>query len=76
MKYDVILADPPWRFRAWSKKGDSRSAEHHYSTMRIEDICALAVGDLAAPNCALFLWAVSPSLLDYPAKVLDAVYLA
>jgi N6-adenosine-specific RNA methylase IME4 len=30
--------------------------------MPIDDICALPVHTLAAPNCALFLWAVFPLL--------------
>ena len=56
-KYSVILADPPWAFRAWSNKGMGRSAEQHYSTMRLENIKALPVADLAAEDCVLFLWA-------------------
>lgn len=54
-KYSVILADPPWAFRAWSDKGKGRSAEQHYPTMRLEDIKALPVADLAAGDCVLFL---------------------
>jgi len=71
MKYDVILADPPWRYNGWRTRS-SGIAERQYRTLPLEDICALPVGDLAAPNCALFLWAVSPTLLDYPAKVIAA----
>ena len=72
MKYDVILADPPWSYRAWSKKCNSKSAEHHYSTLPLERICAIPVDDIAARNCALFLWAVWPSLFEYVPAVLDA----
>ena len=63
-KYNVILADPPWSFRAWSSKGMGRSAEQHYPTMRLEDIKALPVADLAAEDCVLFLWATFPMLKD------------
>lgn len=63
-KYSVILADPPWAFRAWSNKGMGRSAEQHYSTMRLEDIKALPVADLAAEDCVLFLWATFPMLKE------------
>ena len=63
-KYNVILADPPWSFRAWSSKGMGRSAEQHYSTMRLEDIKALPVADLAAEDCVLFLWATFPMLKE------------
>ena len=63
-KYSVILADPPWAFRAWSDKGKGRSAEQHYPTMRLEDIKALPVADLAAEDCVLFLWATFPILKE------------
>ncbi len=63
-KYNVILADPPWSFRAWSSKGMGRSAEQHYPTMRLEDIKALPVSDLAAGDCVLFLWATFPMLKE------------
>ena len=63
-KYNVILADPPWSFRSWSSKGMGRSAEQHYPTMRLEDIKALPVSDLAAGDCVLFLWATFPMLKE------------
>ena len=55
-KYQIIYADPPWRYHVYSKKGMGRSAESHYPTMSVDDICALPVGDLADKNCVLFLW--------------------
>ena len=55
-KYGIIYADPPWNYRVYSQKGLGRSAESHYPTMSIEDICALPVGKIAADNCALFMW--------------------
>lgn len=70
-KYSVILADPPWAFRAWSNKGMGRSAEQHYPTMGLEDIKALSVTDLAAEDCVLFLWATFPMLKEAFA-VIDA----
>lgn len=63
-KYNVIYADPPWAYRAWSKKGNGRSAESHYSTMSIEDIKALPVGELADKDCALFMWITFPLLKE------------
>ena len=61
-KYSIIYADPPWAYRTYSKKGQGRSAESHYPTMCIEDIKALPVGELAAKDCALFLWITFPCL--------------
>ncbi|SLN77559.1 MT-A70 family methyltransferase [Oceanibacterium hippocampi] len=63
-QYRVILADPPWQFRSWSAKGEGRSAQAHYDTMPTAEIAALPVGDLAAADCALFLWATWPMLPD------------
>lgn len=60
--YEIILADPPWAYKVWAKKGRGCTAENHYPTMRIEDIRALPVGGLAAKDCTLFLWATMPTL--------------
>jgi MT-A70 len=60
--YSVILADPPWTFATYSRKGKGRSAEAHYDCMSLAAIKSLPVGDWAAPDCALFLWATDPSL--------------
>lgn len=61
-KYGAILSDPPWNFKCWSGKGTARAADNHYDTMKLADIKALPVGDLAAEDCALFLWCVMPQL--------------
>lgn len=63
-KYSIILADPPWSYRVWHGKGKGRTAENYYPTMQIEDICNLPVADLAAKDCALFLWVTCPQLKD------------
>ena len=55
-EYSIILADPPWAYKVWAKKGMGRTAENHYPTMHIKDIQTLPVGRLAAKDCALFLW--------------------
>jgi N6-adenosine-specific RNA methylase IME4 len=52
-QYATIVADPPWRFGSAATKADARK---HYSTMALEDICALPVEDLAADNAHLWLW--------------------
>ncbi|MBK3798625.1 adenine methyltransferase [Azospirillum brasilense] len=58
----VIYADPPWSFDNYSEKGEDRNPNRHYPTMSIEAIAALPVGDLAARDCALFLWVTKPVL--------------
>ncbi len=58
-KYHVILADPPWQY---AQNFGDQAAESHYPTMSQEELCALPVGDIAGPECVLFLWATSPLL--------------
>lgn len=70
-QYQIIYADPPWHYRNYSKKGNRGSAESHYPTMLLKDICALPVGLLAAKDCALFLWTTIPCLRE-GLQVLDA----
>jgi N6-adenosine-specific RNA methylase IME4 len=61
-KYGVILADPPWSFRNWSAKGTGRNAVSHYDCLDLSALMSLPVSNLAADNCALFLWATDPLL--------------
>lgn len=62
--FGAILADPPWAFETWSAKGQDRSAEQHYQTMTMRQIARLPVDELAAPDCALFVWATWPTIQD------------
>lgn len=59
MRYEIILADPPWSYRDSANAG-KRGAVHKYQTMSLLDICALDVASLAAPNCLLAMWWVPP----------------
>ena len=61
-KYNIIYADPPWRFSVFSDKGNNRSPSKHYNVMRLTDILDLPVNNLADENCVLFLWATYPML--------------
>ena len=36
--YDLIMADPPWSYENWSKKGSHKNASAHYDCMRLDDI--------------------------------------
>lgn len=60
--YDLIMADPPWRFELYSEKGEEKSAQAHYATMTLDAIAALPVADLARPDCVLWLWCTAPML--------------
>lgn len=62
-KYDVIYADPPWRFNVWSREtGLGRSADKHYPTMQKQDIEELPINKIAKNNSVLFIWATFPCL--------------
>jgi N6-adenosine-specific RNA methylase IME4 len=54
-----------------SPKGEGRSASNHYGVMSLDDIKALPVADLAAKDCALFLWAID-SMLPQALDVIEA----
>ena len=58
-KYPIIYADPPWNY---SQKRVNGAAEKHYSTMSIEELCALPVAEISASDCVLFLWTTFPQL--------------
>lgn len=58
--WGAIAADPPWGFRTYANNNvaPARGAQP-YSVMSIDDIKALPVGNVAAPNSLLFMWTVS-----------------
>ena len=62
--YGTILADPPWRFRNFSAAGEEKNPVAHYDCMDAAALRALPVSQLAAPDCALFMWATAPMLPD------------
>ena len=64
LAYSMLVLDPPWAFKTRTPKGWKKSPQAHYACMTIEDICALPVGQLAAPDCVLFLWATWPLLAE------------
>jgi N6-adenosine-specific RNA methylase IME4 len=71
-RWPILLADPPYHFAAYSAaSGRDRSAERHYPTLSIAEICELPVADLVTSDAALFLWCTSPRLPD-GLRVMDA----
>jgi N6-adenosine-specific RNA methylase IME4 len=57
--YDLILADPPWRYKGVTTTPD-RTIENHYPTCTVEEIISHRPD--AAENSLLFLWATVPLL--------------
>lgn len=56
MKFEVILADPPWRnSRSYAVKLGGHSGDV-YADLSTGDLCSLSVENLAAADAYLFLW--------------------
>jgi N6-adenosine-specific RNA methylase IME4 len=62
LKYGIIYCDPPWRFHNYSAKGEEKNPVAHYDCMDLAAIKNLPVSQLAAPDCALIMWATAPML--------------
>jgi len=58
-KFDIILADPPWRY---DNATPNRLVENHYPTMDTSDICKMSIP--SNETSILFLWATSGKLPD------------
>lgn len=58
--FDLILADPPWRYDFSADSADD--IEQHYPTQTLAEIAAEPPH--AAPNSVLFLWATAPKLQE------------
>lgn len=59
-KYNIIYADPPWKYLGGGKKNASK----HYSCMDITEIYKLGdiIQKISDDNCILFLWVTYPIL--------------
>jgi len=58
--YDLILADPPWRYDFSETK--SRDIENNYPTATVEDICSHKPD--SSDHSILLLWATAPKILE------------
>lgn len=63
-KYQIIYADPPWRYKCTRKtaKNKGGAAEHHYPTMSHEELCNTLVP--SAKDAFLFMWVTNAKLLE------------
>lgn len=62
--FDLIMADPAWRFDLRSAAGEGKAAQAQYSCMPLDAIKAMPVLDLASENSVLWLWATNPMLRE------------
>lgn len=81
MKYRTIVADPPWQYGHFNSFS-SGSTEHTrkyavgrspaplpYPAMRLEQITALPIGEIAEDDAHLYLWTTQRYLWDAPVVV-------
>lgn len=60
-KYQVIYADPPWRYK---QNWGNGSNEHTYSTMLFDDIKKLPIPKITDREAHLYLWVTNPFLAE------------
>lgn len=73
-KYDVIYADPAWKYGSKELYGDKtkegkrenrfRKLERMYDTMNLDDIKQLPVKNMIGKNAACFLWVTDSHLKE------------
>jgi N6-adenosine-specific RNA methylase IME4 len=61
-KARCILADPPWQFR--DKLDKTRTLARHYETMRLAELAALPVWEIAEDDSVLLLWCPASMLWE------------
>jgi N6-adenosine-specific RNA methylase IME4 len=60
-KYEIVYADPPWKFQTWSDKGRGRCPK--YDTMTVEEMLEeFPLQNIIKEDCALFMWGTWPKL--------------
>lgn len=72
VRFATVLADPPWQFHnKTGKVAPEHKRLNRYSTMTLEDICALPVANVCADTAHLYLW-VPNALLPEGLRVMAA----
>ncbi len=61
-KYNIIYADPAWKYKHWNDDKVTRKCP--YDLMNTEDIYNLPVNEIADKDCILFIWVTYPKLLE------------
>ena len=64
-KYSIIYADPPWEVKRgpnWNSNGASKPLP--YPTMKLEEIKALPVKDIAEKDSHLYLWTINKYIYE------------
>ena len=63
-KYQIIYADPPWKYNVFSDRPPCarKAEEEYYEVADLIDLVKLPMLELADNDCVLFMWATYPSL--------------
>lgn len=60
--YQVVLADPPWKYYGDPNKG--QAAGKHYSMMSYDELKALPIRSIMAKKSILFCWTTSSKMAE------------
>lgn len=60
--FPVIHIDPAWSYEMRTDKGYEKSPQAHYDCMTIDEMKAMPVGHLAAPDAVMVMWGVFPMM--------------
>lgn len=63
-RYGVVCPDPPWPYEVAPDAEDYGAAEAKYPPMTEEEICALPVDKIAAPDAVCALWCTGTVVAD------------
>jgi len=63
-KYNIIYADPPWKYSDKLQMKGGGGTDNHYPTMNIEDIKNLPVKNISGDVCVLYMWVTNPFLIS------------
>lgn len=64
-RFATVLADPPWQFtNRTGKVAPEHRRLNRYSTMALQEICDLPVGQITAETAHLYLWIPNALLPD------------
>ncbi len=73
LQYGVIYADPPWKYKMYSEKGELKSPQAQYECMNFDDLVAMRDDVIFAsgPNAVCVMWAIFP-MLDKAIQLMNA----
>lgn len=64
-RYNIIYADPPWKYKAWNGKGKGKkTAENHYDCMELKEIKELPIKNISEQDAICFMWVTFPCIYE------------